>query len=232
MRKKAREGEGCPSQEVRTGGPGGLEPSEDSGDRRRRCIVTGQTRSPEEMIRFVLGPGEEVFPDVAGRLPGRGFWLSAGRDMVETARVKKQFSRAARRAVVVPVDLAERVERLLLRRCLDFLGLARRAGLVVAGYEKVRALLRSGHVSVLLEARDGAPGGRDKIRRLGDGIPVVGLFSGSELGEALGREAAVHVAVRPGHVADVLWREVVRLGRYRGRGMLGGEPDSAEERQS
>ena len=29
------------------------------------------------MVRFVLGPEGEMVPDVAGRLPGRGFWLSA-----------------------------------------------------------------------------------------------------------------------------------------------------------
>ncbi|MBF0561346.1 MAG: RNA-binding protein [Alphaproteobacteria bacterium] len=198
----------------------------------RRCIVTGQVGAPEEMIRFVLGPGDEVVPDLEARLPGRGFWLSGQRDMVETAMAKKFFAKAARRGVVIPADLAERVGRLLTRRSLDCLGLARRAGLVVAGYEKVLAVLKAGQGAILLEASDGAAGGRDKICRVGPDLPVSDLFGSAELGMALGREAAVHVLVRPGRMAEVLWREIVRLGRYRGRAVLGSQPEAAEERHS
>ena len=40
------------------------------------------------MIRFVLGPERQIVPDLAARLPGRGMWLSARADVIETARAK------------------------------------------------------------------------------------------------------------------------------------------------
>ncbi len=188
----------------------------DHGGPERRCIATGRVLPWEELLRFVLGPGDVVVPDLDGKLPGRGFWLSAVRDMVETAVRKGSFAKVARRGVVVPADLPDQVDRLMVRRCLDYLGLSRRAGLVVFGYEKVHAGLKAGRLAMLLAARDGAPGGREKIRRLGPGLPLIDLFSGAELGAALGRDEVVHVAVGPGRVAALMLEEAFRLGRYRG----------------
>lgn len=198
----------------------------------RRCIVTGRVLPRGDLIRFALDPGNEVIPDLEGRLPGRGFWLSAARDMVETAVAKRMFAKAARQSVTVPVGLADQVERLLVRRSLDFLGLARRAGQAVFGYEKVRAELKAGRVALLLAARDGAPGGREKIRRLGPGLPLIDLFSAAELGAALGRDDLVHVSIGPGRVAELVLQETSRLNRYHGTPVPRDDPEATEERQA
>lgn len=203
--------------------PGGEPEDDDETGPLRRCIVTGTVKSPELMVRFVIGPDGAVVPDTEGNLPGRGIWLSAARDVVNTAVAKKLFAKAARTRVSTPDDLADRIEALLARRCLELLGLARRAGQAVAGYEKVRAALQSGKVALLLEAADGAAGGRDKIEALAPGLPVVALFDSGVLGAALGRENAVHVAVTPGRLAERLLREASRLAGFRpGRVELGG----------
>ena len=141
--------------------------------------------------------------------------MSATLDAVNTACVKSLFAKAAKAQVKAPDDLAQRVERLLARRCLDYLGLARRAGQAVAGFEKVRAWLRSGKVAVVLSAADGAEGGRAKIRAMAPGVPLLDLFSGTELGSAVGRERAVYVVVAPGGLADGLLREAARLNGFR-----------------
>lgn len=167
------------------------------------------------MLRFVVGPGREVVPDVEGRLPGRGIWLSAQRDMVNTACAKNLFAKAARARVAVPADLADRVERLLARRCLDLIGLARRAGQAVAGSDKARAWLRAGRGAVLVAAADGAPGGRAGMRALAPGLPLVDLFSGAELGRALGRQGVVHLVLAPGRLAESLLGEAARLAGFR-----------------
>lgn len=181
----------------------------------RRCVVSGESKSPDGMVRFVVDPDGAVVPDVAGNLPGRGIWLSAARDVVNTAVAKRLFTKAARRRVAVADDLADRVETLLVRRCLELLGLARRAGEAVAGFEKVRGWLQSGKAGLLLEACDGAPGGRGKVQALAPGVPVLTLFDSAELGRALGRDSAVHVAVAPGRLAERLLREASRLGGFR-----------------
>ncbi len=151
------------------------------------------------MLRFVLGPDGDLVPDLDERLPGRGLWLSGERDMVNTACAKGLFARAARRGVNVPADLAGHLDDLMVRRCLDLIGLARRAGEVVAGFEKVQARLRKNKGGVLLQASDGAADGRGKIKALAAGMALVDVFSATELGKALGNHK---VEVVEGILAD------------------------------
>lgn len=168
------------------------------------------------MLRFVIGPDAGVVPDINSKLPGRGFWLSARRDMIETAIGKKIFTKVARQPVSVPVDLADRVDELLVRRVLELAGLTRRAGVLVYGYEKVAAALKSGQVACLIEAHDAASWGSRKIRRLSWDLPIINLFGRAELGAAVGREDAVYIAVKAGRMAELLLLEANRLACYRG----------------
>ena len=192
----------------RTGGPYPL----------RKCIATGALRSKDEMLRFVVGPDGSLVPDLDGCLPGRGLWLSAERDMVNTACAKGLFSRAARRGVEVSANLADQLEGLMVRRCLDLLGLARRAGEAVAGFEKAKAWLREGKGGVILQAWDGATDGREKIKALAPGLATVDLFEARELGRALGRDRCVHVVMAEGRLAESLMTEAGRLMAFRQAG--------------
>jgi len=173
-------------------------------------------------LRFVIGPDGSLVPDLEEKLPGRGLWLSGERDMVNTACAKGLFRRAAGGEVKIPADLAGLVDGLMVRRCLDLIGLARRSGNVVAGFEKVKARLRERNVNtgggVLLQARDGADGGRDKIMALAPGMTVVDVFDARELGRAIGRDQAVHVVMDEGKLAESLIRETKRLMAFRGPG--------------
>lgn len=184
----------------------------------RRCLVTREVRPKETLLRFVVGPDGTVVPDLENRLPGRGLWLTPRRDIVATAARKNLFAKAARLPASVPSDLPERVERMLTRRCLDLVGLARRAGQAVAGYEKVRGWIKSGRAGLLLAANDGAAEGRRKLRVLAPDLPVIELFSSAELATALGRETAVvHAAVATGGIAERLAAEARRLAGMRGQ---------------
>ena len=189
-------------------------PDEDAAPR-RRCIATGDSKPVADLIRFVVGPEGRIVPDVAGDLPGRGIWISADRVRIEKAVEKGLFARAARRNVVVDPTLPAQVEELLLRRCLERIGLARRGGGAVAGFEKVRALLASGRAGLVMAASDAAADGRQKIRRVAPEVPVIDLFSRSELGQAFGRDQAVHAALMSGRMAALLWADASRLAGLR-----------------
>ena len=132
----------------------------------RRCLVTREIRPKAELLRFVVGPDDRLLTDPAERMPGRGLWLTPRRDIVAIAAAKGLFAKAARRRVVLPSDLAGEVEQLLRARCLALLGLARRAGQLRTGFEKVREDLKAGRAGLLLAARDGAPDGRQKLAAL------------------------------------------------------------------
>ncbi len=182
---------------------------------RRRCVATGQVDAAERLVRFVAGPDGMVVPDVENRLPGRGIWLSARRSVVNTACARRLFSRAARAPLAAPADLADRVEALLTRRCMDLVGLARRSGDLVAGYEKVRSRLTQGGGGLFLTAADGAPGSRAKMRALAPTLPEVAVLRAEELGRAAGRDRVVHALVAPGGLADRLTIECGRLAGFR-----------------
>ncbi|MEO5335716.1 MAG: RNA-binding protein [Magnetospirillum sp. WYHS-4] len=181
----------------------------------RRCIATRTVRPKAELVRFVVDPGGAIVPDVDERLPGRGLWCSATRDMIDTACKKGLFAKAAQASVKIPPGLSDQVEDLLLGRCENLLGLARRAGQLVAGFDKVREALGKGEAGLLVEAADGAADGRAKLESAARGLPRIEVLRAAELGRALGREYIVHVAVAPGRLAESLLREAGRLAGIR-----------------
>lgn len=181
--------------------------------RQRRDIVSGEVVDEARLIRFVVGPEGQVVPDLARKLPGRGLWVAADRASVETAAKKGLFSRAAKAKVQTPPDLADQVETLLKRRLLSALGLARKAGDLTSGFEKVSSVIVAGKAAWLIEARDGAADGRRKILGLARKQPkpprVFGLFASEELGLALGGENVIHTAFLAGRAAE-RWAEDAR----------------------
>lgn len=185
----------------------------------RRCIVTGAVGGPDAMVRFVVGPDGAVVPDIDERLPGRGMWVTAAREVLERAMAKGAFARAAGqpagKKLTVDPALIGRVETLLALRAIALLGLARRAGAAVAGYEKVRAALAAGKTGLVLEARDA---GSDARKRLVSAIgerTVLRVLDGAELAAAFGRDMFAHVGVAGGRLAGEIERECRRLSGFR-----------------
>jgi predicted RNA-binding protein YlxR (DUF448 family)/ribosomal protein L30E len=184
----------------------------------RRCIVTGERCAKDGMLRLVVAPDGVIVPDVAAALPGRGLWLIARRDIVAAGTKKRQFDRAARRSVTVPPDLADRIEALLAARCRDAIGLARRGGKAVAGFEKAAQMLRGGQAGLIVAAADGAEDGRRKIAALAPDLPVLAVLNAAELGRAFGRDHVVHAVIGAGPLADRLLLDGARLAGFRADG--------------
>jgi uncharacterized protein len=180
-----------------------------------RCLVTGEDRPKSELVRFVVGPDGAVVPDIDERLPGRGLWTLARRDIVAAAVARKLFARAAREAASADPGLVDRVEGLLARRCLATLGLARRAGAAVAGAEKVRALIERGACGALIIAAEASDDGRRKIAAGASGAPLVAVLTETELGGVFGRESATYVAVARGGNAQRCAVDGARLSGFR-----------------
>jgi len=190
----------------------------------RRDIASGEVMDPALMIRLAFGPDGLVVPDFARKLPGRGAWVASSRDAVETAIKKKAIGRAAKSNVDVPANFADLIDAGLSKKVLGLLGMAKRAGEVESGFDKVRGAAQTGLLAYRFEARDGAEDGRGKIRvnvkaaakELEEAAaPVIGCFNGHELGAVLGRDHLVHVGVRKGRLAKALKKELTRLAGFR-----------------
>jgi predicted RNA-binding protein YlxR (DUF448 family) len=198
----------------------------------RRCVVTRDSLPKEGMLRFVLGPDRQLVPDLAGRLPGRGMWLSAKADVLERALTRGAFSKAARGTVHAPPDLRERIEDGLKRRLRDLLGFARRGGQAICGREAVREWLRANRVGLLVEASDGSPAERERLLGRRD-LPWVAPLPGDWLGSIFGRDHVVHVAIAPGRMAETIAVEAARLAGLQGAGEQPKQtaPDGAGQRK-
>ncbi len=179
------------------------------------------------MIRFVVAPDRTLVPDLTATLPGRGIWLSACGDVLETARAQgglgRAFARAARGPVIVPPDLPALLEAALVRRIGELLGLARRAGQAVAGFDKAREWLRSGRARLIVQASDGSAAERARlVGGAGDEVGVLAPLSAAALGHVFGRDHVVHVAIAPGRLGERLVAEAARLEGLR-RNAAGGK---------
>ncbi|MFL5335766.1 MAG: DUF448 domain-containing protein [Geminicoccaceae bacterium] len=214
----------------------------------RTCILTRRKGTRDELIRFALGPDDSVAPDVRARAPGRGAWISVGREELDKANAKGSVKAALARAfknnaLSVPADLGERTEAALRQAALDRLGMEARSGNLINGADRVEAAARSGKVALLIHAADAGEDGRRKLDqawRVGgaQGKLHQGLIFPEPrtiLSMALGRENVVHIALTDPAAAS---RVQHALGRWRAfagpdRGLEGGEPalrtDSAEK---
>ncbi|KEO54515.1 RNA-binding protein [Thioclava pacifica] len=191
----------------------GGKPKEQS-DPERRCIVTGEVQPKAGLIRFVLGPDGMIYPDVAGKLPGRGIWITSDRTAIETAMKKGLFARAAKAPAKTPENLLEMVEKALASRVVDLISLERKAGKAVVGFEKVKGWLAEGRAKVLLQASDGSDRGKGKLWTP-EGGRWFGCLTSQELGLAFGRDRAIHGALAAGGLTPRVIEDASRLAGLR-----------------
>ena len=201
---------------------GGREKDQD--DPERKCIASGESQPKAGLIRFCVGPDGQIVPDILGRLPGRGIYVSADRAMIEKAAKKGLFARAARQPVKVPDGLADLVEDLLLRRVVDLLSMARKAGDAVMGYEKVKDWLAKGQAATLIQASDGSERGKTKLHAPEGKGGFIGVLTAGEMGLSFGRERAIHAALAAGGLRTRVVVEAARLAglRMQAGGQMGG----------
>jgi hypothetical protein len=186
----------------------------------RRCIATGTIGDRSRLLRFVVHPNGELVPDVASRLPGRGLWLTPRREILENAIARRLFARSARRPVAIPPGLADCVENMLVQRCCDLIGLARRAGLAVAGVEKVREAVRTKKAGLLVLALDGAEGGRRKMRSLGRDLPAVMVLTAAEMAAIFGRDHVVNIAIGSGTLSGRVIAVAEKIAGFRPEALI------------
>jgi predicted RNA-binding protein YlxR (DUF448 family) len=195
----------------------------------RSCVVTRTVKAPDDLIRFVAGPDGALVPDIRRKLPGRGVWASLSRKTIVEAIKRKAFERSLKAKVAVPADLPDMIDALMLRDALQALSMANKAGLVIAGFAKVEALIGSRRCLAVIAASDGADDGKRKIgqavkraslTREAEGLkarelPVVAIFTAADLELALGRAHVIHAALAPGPAAEGVLSRWRRLVRYR-----------------
>lgn len=194
----------------------------------RLCIVTRESGSVDDLIRFVAAPDGTVVPDLKRKLPGRGCWVKAERAVLEKAMAKNLFARALKSKVVVPAELADQVDRLLAADLAGMMSLARKAGEYVAGFAKVDSAVRSGAAIAVFHAQDAAD---DGVRKVGQArkafhmlaetdaeIPAFRPFSAEEMVKLMGENGFIHACVLAGKAGEGVVKRARLLERFRSSG--------------
>lgn len=209
----------------------------------RRCILTNETEPTENLVRLVEGPDGTLVPDLAERLPGRGIWVSTNgsklREAVENGQLHKAACRSLKAKLskhAVQDDLADLIDRLLVRRVLDRLNLERRAGNLVTGFDKIKAAMTKAtkgkagiKPAVLVTASDSGDDGRKKIKAAVGDVPEVAVFDRDALSDALGLDNVVHGLLFESGGAEKFMADVSRLLSMRGLAPLTCEAQGNEE---
>ncbi len=169
----------------------------------RTCLVTGEEKAKDELLRFTLTPDRQVVPDFKKKLPGKGFYITNSRTVLEQAASKNIFKKLGKNTKVDPF-LVETVENILKNRALDAINLAKKAGALITGFEKVRENLQKGKVAFIIEAVDAGSDGAAKIRTAAGNTEILTLFEVEELDKALNRTNTVHAAVLKGGMAEMV----------------------------
>lgn len=183
----------------------------------RRCIVTGETGPKDGLIRFVLSPDGIVTPDVAERLPGRGIWVSADKATLQTAIDKKMFARGSKAPAIIPDGLLELTEKLLTKRTIEMISLARKGGRAIVGFDMTKSALSYDKAKVLLQASDGSEGQKQKLRAPQGDASYFDCLTAAELGVAFGRETVIHAALMHGGLTKRVVAEAKRLTGLRAK---------------
>lgn len=207
----------------------------------RKCILTGESFSPEQLVRLAMGPEGQIAPDVRAKAPGRGAWISVNRAGLETALAKGQLKAALSRAfktgpLDIPANLADQLEKALERATLDRLGLEARGGTLLTGSEKIETAARREELFMLLHASDAGQDGSSKLAqawRVGsdrEGQDLHGMTLPVDrqcLSVALGRQNVVHIGIIDRRAAERLSHMLARWLHFIGNDEV---PDEAEKK--
>lgn len=171
-----------------------------SSEPNRFCIITREARPKEALIRFVVSPEGKLVADLAGKLPGRGIYVTCSKLLVAEAIAKRAFSRAAKAQVQIPDGFLATLEQQMARRVADSLSMARKAGQVITGFEKVEEACKAGKVEALIHAEDAGADGLKKLAFYRG--PSFSNLPRELISEVVARENAVHVAITHGPAAQ------------------------------
>ncbi|MGB1361427.1 MAG: DUF448 domain-containing protein [Alphaproteobacteria bacterium] len=178
----------------------------------RCCLVNRKVLPTTEMIRFVVSPDNKVIPDIKGTLPGRGMWIECNPNSIAKAIKGNLFSKSAKKSVNVDADLLELTEKLLRKRIIEHISLARRSGNGINGFEKVKELLKSGecHLVFLSNAQSDSSEkliGMCKMLEL----PFYTVLSIDDLSQIMAGENVNYAGIKKCGISNVINTEATKL---------------------
>lgn len=180
----------------------------------RKCIVTGEIIEKNKLLRFTVTPDNQVIPDFKRKLPGKGIYTKNSQKCLKTAIEKNLFSKVTKKQLKADHQLMEIVESLLRKKGLDAVSLARKAGILITGMDKVIDALKKNKVAFILEAKGAGEDGHQRILIAARDLEIFNLYDVEELDKALDKVNTVHVAFLKSEMAKTVYNEFSRLQSF------------------
>jgi len=180
----------------------------------RKCVVTGSVKPLSELLRFVITPDNMLVPDFDKKLDGRGLYVCVSDKLLKKALEKKLFTKSARVCLKISQDFEKQTRHLLYQKGLNWVNLARKAGALVTGFEKVKASILKHQAAFVIKAADAADDGAKKLKAVIDDIEMFDVYNSDDLSTALKTENTVYVAVLKGDISSKVYENIKRYQTF------------------
>lgn len=159
------------------------------------CLASGLRFAKPEMLRFIKGPDGKAYLDLSGRAPGEGVYLKPEPGFLAQADIKVML--AAALGAEVTEQLPQDVVQALTLKVLHSLGLAKKAGVLVLGHDKVKEAAAKGRLALVVMAHDASPSTRQDISKMAQrhGLPLYFIGERSRLSALFGQANATVIGL-------------------------------------
>jgi len=179
----------------------------------RKCILEGSVKPIGQLLRFVE-LNNELLPDFNKKLPAKGMYVTADKLSLQKALDKKLFHKVSKHNLKIAENFMDTVEFLIKNQALEGLNLARKSGALIMGFEKVKEAVKKDNVAFIIEAKDAALDGKEKVVLFAKNIEIFNLFSIDELDKALNKVNTVHVAILKSNISAMVYNSLMKYQNY------------------
>lgn len=186
----------------------------------RKCILTGSVQNKEDLLRFVLLKDGTLLPDFDKKLSGRGFYFSNSKQLLEDLvnknkeSSKNPLNKVLHTKVLIPDDLPEMIEKILEKKALNSLNLARKSGTLILGFEKIKEAVLKKRVAFIITALDAGADGKSKLEKIAGDLQKVELFTTEVMSAVLNRDNTVYLAIVKGNTEKMVYKALNKYATY------------------
>ncbi len=177
----------------------------------RRCIISKQPLDPKYALRLVVDPNGQIIFDLKGKLPGRGYWIAANRDVINVLQTNRKKRQQIFGGAILPENFHASLEIALKNHIIQQIGLARRAGIICFGFEKIKEWIQSNKVALALIASDASEAETQRLKIKNFGCPFFELLSGEELAAVFSHSYIAYMVFNSGNLTENIYNSSSRL---------------------
>ncbi len=166
------------------------------------------------MVKLANTP-QGVIIDYSERLPGRGAYVCPEMPCIGKALKEGSLSRAFKESIKPPriEDFVAELDKKINRKIASLLGMARKSGMVAAGFDSAIEAAMRDTVGLVIMAGDLSENTRKKAMEVGTGFTgrLVEYSTKDMLGSMLGMDPVGIVFIKNKELSDSLKKEIRRL---------------------